>query len=150
MTAPATWSRDSYRCGCPRRLSALVPAAVADELARLYETGAAVRRLAELSGLSVTTTVDVLRTKGVRIRRAAGRRAPEVTTDFPFPPHGGLPANAHDKHRPDCLARPENMFEAHCRGSSVADIAAATGLHPGTIERTLSRPCRDETPPHEP
>jgi hypothetical protein len=139
MTAsrPGTKSRDTYRCGCPRRLSALIPANVADELVRLYEAGAAVRRMAELSGLSVNTTVDVLHGRGVQLRRAGGRRAPEVTTDFPFPPRGGLPADAHDKHRPACLARQENMVKAHGQGTSVADIVAVTGLCAVTVHMLL-------------
>lgn len=137
MTASATTSRDTFRCGCPRRLSLLVPPDVAAELVRLYTAGAAVRQLVELSGLSEGTTIAVLRDNNVPLRRVNGSRAPTVTTTFTFPPRGGLPTDAHDKHRPDCRARPENILRAREHGASIADIAAAAGLRPITVGAIL-------------
>jgi hypothetical protein len=139
MTASATTSRtrDTFRCGCPRRLSLLVPPDVTAELVRLYTAGAAVRQLAELSGLSENTTIAVLRDNNVPLRRVNGSRAPTVITTFTFPPHGGLPTNAHDKHRPHCPARPENILRAREHGASIADIAAAAGMQAGSVGAIL-------------
>ncbi len=128
--AGATTSGPVYRCGCPRRAVALVDPAAADELVRLYGLGGAVSRLAELSGLSVHATTDVLRSRSVQIRRSGGQRAPVVTTTFRFPP----PVNGRGKHGPACKAGPENATTPHRwagterRGARVTHMVLVVGL----------------------
>lgn len=111
MTTTVAMSSSTHPCGCPRRLWALVPTDVADALVQLYQAGANLRRLAELSGLSRNTTIDVLHSRGIRLRRGYGRRSAPVATTFVFPPNGGIPANAHDRHRPECKNRTAKMIK---------------------------------------
>ncbi len=103
----ATRSRNTYRCGCPRRrLAARVPTRAVDELVSLYEQGASVSWLVVRSGYSIFTTNKLPRGRGVRMRRPGGSRAPRVPTTFQFP------AIDAEKHRPGCPARADNLNQA--------------------------------------
>ncbi len=128
----ATTSHRTSRCTCPRRVADLVQINVADELVRLYKQGAAMARLAELSGLTPHTVRNVLEDREVSIRRSDGRRAPAVTTNFPFPPRGGVPAYAATAHRPECPAssqnRAHNPAEPARRGLELTHAVIVIGL----------------------
>ncbi len=101
-------------CGCPRRLAGYVRSDVADEVVRLYEAGANVMRLVELSGLSYIVMTDLLQLRGVPLRCGGGHRGVDVRTSFQFPPRGGLSEN-HPRHHPGCRAHPDNRPTVHDR-----------------------------------